>query len=110
MGIVGRATRDEPATTIAPVESASDPEKAEIKAEGNSDGSRSPAGATVAPAVEKRVVRKLDKHLTPLVAFLCTSRITILTAVRSPQLQFSCHSLTVRILGKSLATLIQDMH
>jgi hypothetical protein len=72
MGILEGLARKQPATAVVPNSDGSAVEKAAATATHDS-GSESPARvqAVVAPELEKRVVRKLDKHLTPLVSALC---------------------------------------
>ena len=71
MGILNRLARDPVSTTTDPVQpSAADTEKVA----GTADGSEHGAIATrhaVSPDVERRVVRKLDRRMVPLVAGLC---------------------------------------
>jgi len=78
MGILGR--KAPPPTTIdlgdanhPSTQPSGDPEKLdkEVQLENDTIGARA---RNIDPELEKRVVRKLDWHVPPLVAFLCESR------------------------------------
>jgi hypothetical protein len=78
MGILGR--KAPPPTTInlgdashPSTQSSGDPEKTnkEVQLENNTIGARA---RNIDPELERRVVRKLDWHVPPLVAFLCESQ------------------------------------
>jgi hypothetical protein len=69
------STADDPAAIEIAAHLDQDPEKHEIsQLEGHGD---SPNGAPfhVTPEMEKRVLRKLDKRLVPMVMVLCTAQL-----------------------------------
>jgi hypothetical protein len=77
MGILGR--KAPPPTTVdlgdakpPSIQPSGDPEKSdkEVQLENDTIGARA---HNIDPELERRVVRKLDWHVPPLVAFLCES-------------------------------------
>jgi hypothetical protein len=77
MGILGRKALPPTAVDLGDAnylstQPSSDPEKSdkEVQLESNTTGARA---RNIDPELERRVVRKLDWHVPPLVAFLCES-------------------------------------
>jgi len=88
MGFLSKFKKDEPSSVEHPVEDSTaistaapnDPEKAEVITMENGNQTPLPLPTSpphIDPALEKRVVRKLDKRLVSLAFVLCTYNLNL---------------------------------
>lgn len=76
MGMLSRLEKKEPPTAAATVEAAhgemaSDAEKGPAQHAEDGGSQAPPYNVVAAPETERSLMRKLDTHFTPLVAWLC---------------------------------------